>query len=619
MRMAIKVMLPGAGSDTSMARFERETEILKQLRHPNIVRLLGTGKHKGIRYYAMEYIEGESLDKVLARRGRLSWDEVVDLGKQLCKALQHAHEHGVIHRDLKPSNLMILKDGTLKLTDFGIAKDLDVTQLTAANCTVGTAAYMSPEQCRGERDLTHKSDLYSLGVVFYELLTGRKPFLTENAVEMFMMHVQTVPERPSRFALDIPVWLDNLVCQLLEKKTDHRPLDAKTVADALETIQDKVETQRSAGVDVAKKRVVDRGGEVRKPKDEADKEAARLLLGKKKKKRKVREFYREWWFIGLAAAGLLGGLALAVYFVARPPRPDKLYAEAEKLMAEGTPESYDKARTGPIQQYLSNYGDRKGPQLDQIKAWADFVDVYQSEALLRNYLGKKKRNITLPSKNATEAEAFRAADAEEAGDLKAARAIWENLRKTVTGPWGKLAEQRCKNFADIDAQFRKWDEDVVYIKDTGRDEKRGGPDGLGFAAYRAEKLGDLPLAAGRYEALADAVRTDAEKDAKARQWLLLATGKMREMKDQIKTKSEIKSADVVERELGKVEKVKARIDAEKAGQPPDPPVKQEEVLQARLICLTILALYEDEEALKERVEQARELKKEMNRKLGYVE
>jgi len=138
-------------NETSMARFEREAEILKQLKHPNIVRLFGAGKHQRIPYYAMEFVEGESLDRVLARRGgKLPWEEVVELGQQLCAALQHAHEQGIIHRDLKPSNLMLLKDGTLKLTDFGIAKDLDVTALTEAHCTVGTASYMSPEQCRGD-------------------------------------------------------------------------------------------------------------------------------------------------------------------------------------------------------------------------------------------------------------------------------------------------------------------------------------------------------------------------------------------------------------------------------------------------------------------------------------
>ncbi len=244
--VAVKVMAPGLGdaNPNAVARFEREAAILKQLNHPNIVRLFGVGKYQGTRYYAMEYVVGESLDRVMSRRGRMTWEEVVELGQQLCAALQHAHEAGVVHRDLKPSNLMILPDGTLKLTDFGIAKDLDVTALTSANCTVGTASYMSPEQCRGERDITHKSDLYSLGVVFYELITGRKPFNADNAMEMFMLHVQGTFERPSRLVLDLPVWMDNLICQLLEKKPEQRPFDAAMVHNALGAVQEKVEAQQ---------------------------------------------------------------------------------------------------------------------------------------------------------------------------------------------------------------------------------------------------------------------------------------------------------------------------------------------------------------------------------------
>src|SRR5262245_45969610 len=203
--VALKVIAFGLSSnEQALNRFERESDILKQLRHPNIVRLFATGRYKGTPFFAMEYVEGESLDKVLERRGRVGWEEVVHYGRQLCAALQHAHEKEIIHRDLKPSNLMVLEDGTLKLTDFGIAKDMDMTALTGANCTVGTASYMSPEQCRGEKVLTTKSDLYSLGVVFYELLTGEKPFQAESPVDMFMKHVNEPAPRPSWRALDIP-------------------------------------------------------------------------------------------------------------------------------------------------------------------------------------------------------------------------------------------------------------------------------------------------------------------------------------------------------------------------------------------------------------------------------
>jgi serine/threonine-protein kinase len=139
--VAIKVISSGTDmTPTTLARFEREANILKKLNHPNIVRLYATGRHRQTPFYVMEYIEGQSLETILERRRRFTWEEVVTLGRQVCDALQHAHTQGIIHRDLKPANVMLAADGAAKLTDFGIAKGLDVTQLTATNCTVGTAA-----------------------------------------------------------------------------------------------------------------------------------------------------------------------------------------------------------------------------------------------------------------------------------------------------------------------------------------------------------------------------------------------------------------------------------------------------------------------------------------------
>src|SRR5205823_9638020 len=181
-----------------------------------------------------------------------TWEEVIELGTQLCNALQHAHDKGIIHRDLKPSNVMVLRDGTMKLTDFGIAKDTDVTALTAANSTVGTAAYMSPEQCRGTRDITLKTDLYSMGIMFYELLTGRKPFTGETAMEVFLQHAnKTEYKTPAEIVMEVPIWLDTLVCQLMEKDPGKRPFSATAVADALRLIKEQIEVQRSAGIEAA--------------------------------------------------------------------------------------------------------------------------------------------------------------------------------------------------------------------------------------------------------------------------------------------------------------------------------------------------------------------------------
>ena len=247
-KVAIKVI--GAGlmnNTTAIERFQREAAILKQLDHPNVSHYIASGRFEGVPFYVMEFVEGESLDHVQERRGRITWEELVILGKQLCAGLQHAHDKGIIHRDLKPSNVMVQPDGSIKLTDFGIAKDTDVTALTAANSTLGTAAYMSPEQCRGARNLTGKADLYSMGVMFFELLTGKKPYLADNAMDMFEMHANAPIPRPSGLALDIPIWLDTLVAQLMEKKPEHRPYSAAKVAEALSEIEQKVVEQKSAG------------------------------------------------------------------------------------------------------------------------------------------------------------------------------------------------------------------------------------------------------------------------------------------------------------------------------------------------------------------------------------
>ncbi len=420
-KVALKVMAPGlGGNDTALARFEREAEVLKQLSHRNIVRFYVASRFQGAPYYAMEYIEGESLDQVLKRRGRLTWEEVVELGRQICAALQHAHEQGIIHRDLKPSNLMLTANGTLKLTDFGIAKDLDVTQLTAANCTVGTASYMSPEQCRGERNLTHRSDLYSLGVLLYELLTGQRPFRAETTMDMFLQHVNAIPERPSRIVLEIPVWLDTLVCQLLEKKPEHRPFDAAVVSAALDQVAEKVAAQQSAGVEVARSRAVIRSGDA--PIRDTDTKTARTLLTgmqRGRRKRRGKRLYEKVWFQAAAFSALLFVVVGVFYLVFRPPRAEKLFAQAQRLMESKDPQLAAQARSGPIQDYLYYYGDRTDAPTRQIQEWADRYDVVLREQQLEN-----RRRLKWSPEGEAEAHAQRALQSEEVGDWVTANAQW---------------------------------------------------------------------------------------------------------------------------------------------------------------------------------------------------
>src|ERR1019366_8709103 len=418
-RVAIKLMSLALGtSDTAVKRFKREVDILKQLDHVNIVKYIISGRYHSPPFYIMDFVEGESLDHILSRRTRLPWEEVVKIGIDLCAALQHAHDQGIIHRDLKPSNLMILKDGTPKLTDFGIAKDADVTALTAANSTVGTAAYMSPEQCMG-RDISHKTDLYSMGIMFYELLTGRKPFNGETVMDVFLQHKnKTDFKHPGEIVLETPHWLDTLVCQLMEKMPAHRPLNAAMVAQQLQHIKEMVETQRSAGVDAATKRRVDRAGGDKKLDDE-DKAAARVMLGKKKKI-KATPFYAKGWFtlLGLSVVALLAG-AFIYYAFIKAPDPDRLYSQAETLMQS------DKkaAREGPIADFLHYHPQHE--KVGRIKAMADDIDFETLDKQMHN-----RRNSPLKFKVSSEEETFREAFKEEdEGKLQEASKRWELLSK----------------------------------------------------------------------------------------------------------------------------------------------------------------------------------------------
>ncbi|HZT82282.1 MAG TPA: serine/threonine-protein kinase, partial [Gemmataceae bacterium] len=586
-RVAIKVMVPGLGTnERAMARFEREAAILKQLNHPNIVRLVGVGKYHGTPYYAMEYLQGESVDRMLARRGRLTWEEVVDLGTQLCAGLQHAHEHGIIHRDLKPSNLMVLADGTVKLTDFGIAKDLDVTQLTGANCTVGTASYMSPEQCRGDRDINHKSDLYSMGVMFYELLTGKKPFVAESPMDMFLLHLKAQAERPSRLVLDIPIWLDTLVCQLMEKKPEQRPRDAKTVGEALAGIAEKVQAQQSAGVERVKARAIDRKRGSAKL-DEADREAARTLhqaVTGRKAQRKAAPIYQRVWFIAPLVLLLMGAVAGAIYLATRPPPADVLYDQAKRLMESKDPEDWEKARgdwkvssgsnPGPLTEYLHYYGNRQDERTAKMQEWADKVDARIRERQLRN---RYRRNLQ-PEDEASKA-GYAALQAEEAGDLALAKEKWQSLLKykEFADPdrhaWGALADKRLAELAAVDERLRRLVEALNKARLEGADFKGADEDEqLAARAAHYELFGDPAGAVRRWQ---DLKQKHEKASEEGRTWLLLASQRLHELRPKAPPAAEEKAArlELVKRRLAEAGKLNAEA--------------------AQVICRDVVALYRD--------------------------
>lgn len=227
-QVAVKMLPDDVQDPVLLARFEQELEILKDLKHPNIVRCFGGVSENDHRFYAMELVEGGCLEDDLKRRGKLPWEQVVAYAEQMSAALQASHAKGVIHRDVKPGNFLKTASGQLKLSDFGLARIEAGRRITRAGKTAGTVLYMAPEQIRG-LDVTPVTDLYALGCVLYELLSGRTPFMGESAAAVLQAHVTQTPQRLGQFAMDCPPALEELVHQLLEKAPDDRPASAAEV------------------------------------------------------------------------------------------------------------------------------------------------------------------------------------------------------------------------------------------------------------------------------------------------------------------------------------------------------------------------------------------------------
>ena len=239
---AVKVLPASlAREEGFVQRFSREIQALKKLSSVHIVELFDDGStDDGSWYYAMEFVDGETLTSLITRNKQLAWTKVSEITLQIAAALKAAHDAGVVHRDIKPSNLMITPDGTVKLTDFGVAHMFATTRLTRTGGVVGTAEYMSPEQARGQR-ATKRSDLYSLGAVMYAMLTGRPPFTGNTANEILHKQQFSQVEKPRHYAPDIPRLFEQLVCQLLEKKPEQRIPDALVLSRKLEQIQSRVD------------------------------------------------------------------------------------------------------------------------------------------------------------------------------------------------------------------------------------------------------------------------------------------------------------------------------------------------------------------------------------------
>jgi serine/threonine protein kinase len=228
--VAVKVLHPNVADDRAMVdRFQREIVVMERLAHPHIIRHYGGGMMDGQYFFAMELLDRGSLKDRLRDDGPLPWGEAAAYLDQIASALQHAHNHGIIHRDLKPSNLFFAADGRIVLGDFGVAHDVHDPEATDSEVTVGTYAYMAPEQIDPDGRISGQCDLYALGCVAYEMLTGRPPFTGANFAQVWDQHLHATPKSLRAAGVDCPEWLDRLVMQLLEKEPFKRPFNARAV------------------------------------------------------------------------------------------------------------------------------------------------------------------------------------------------------------------------------------------------------------------------------------------------------------------------------------------------------------------------------------------------------
>ncbi|WP_372364560.1 protein kinase [Candidatus Uabimicrobium sp. HlEnr_7] len=239
--VAIKVL--GEGHRTSreaQERFAREARTLEMLKHPNIVSILEVGIENEIPYFCMDFIEGEALSDIISR-GPLEIDRAVSIVKDICGGLEYAHKLGVVHRDIKSSNILINKDGTPKITDFGLAKCMDsITVITRTGSLLGTPSYMSPEQAKGQLGrIGPRSDIYSLGVVFYKMLTGKNPFEGDSTVEIYQNILTVDPPPPSSDRPEISKKIDQICMKCLKKDAFQRFKTADSLAKELFKMDEK--------------------------------------------------------------------------------------------------------------------------------------------------------------------------------------------------------------------------------------------------------------------------------------------------------------------------------------------------------------------------------------------
>jgi len=442
---ALKVLTAELAQDVGfLQRFQGEIETLSRLDHPGIVKFFESGFENGLHFFAMEYVDGQSLDKVLEKEGRLPWQEVLDIAIKICGPLRHVHDSGVIHRDIKPPNILRTQAGDVKLTDFGIARIFASRHLTATGGVVGTAEFLSPEQASG-KPVTKRSDLYSLGVVLYMLLTGRTPFEGNSFLDLLHKHRYAQFDSPRRIVPELPYEMDELVCQLLEKEPEKRPADCQVLGRQLESIRRKLERKNnltSLGEDeltVAENRVDRLPLESRPGPATLMSRAVREELERQQQAGPIGRFFNQVWVIVPLLILCIGTIVYALW----PPSAEYLFQNGSALM------------------------ERSSRLSEKEEAWREYLEPLNTRFPDHPYKDKvaEYHRLLLEARGELPSEAqqffLQGERRRQEGDLKGARKMWRGLVEVFAEvpaekTWVKKARQALEELDKDGSRKDRW-------------------------------------------------------------------------------------------------------------------------------------------------------------------
>lgn len=405
-----------ASSPAARAALVKEIETLKKLSHPSIARCYGGLLEESQGCIASELVDGETLESLLMRRGRLAWETVVEYSMQISSALEHAHAAGVIHQDLTPDKILITPEDQIKIIDFRCDRTANSTCTSSQRHTRERARYMSPEQLRGETTLTHKTDLYMLGCLMFEMLVGKPPFEAESVEELSRLHQEAKPPRVDALVLDCPVWLDSLVGQLLDKDPLRRPYSATAVTTALAETHKKIAAKTSVLEHTA--------GGFSALQRTADQNVARDLLRKARREvttgRRPEEpppFWERPWFLAACLFAMLGGIGAWLFW----PRSEEWYFRHAKALMDTPDETeWEKAHKRYLEPMLEKFP--QGRHREAAQAYVDQIEMARAESGLR-----LRKRIGMEPKTEGERLFAEASNYEQFGDRITALEKYESM------------------------------------------------------------------------------------------------------------------------------------------------------------------------------------------------